>query len=315
LEFLALTHPHDDHYRGMSHLLEAFPVRFFWRFNGLSGPHFIRLVEYLRVEAEALDQTDAIESGREFERIFALIGRSRRDGGPSPRVKRSGPATQLYPVPYDEAASFRILGLAPSGNQVERYERSLHQCFNADGTIRSRLPHADHNLVSMALLVIFGQTRILLGGDVEREGWQDVIAEMGPATLASHAVKVSHHGSPTGYCDGLWSHISASISPLAIVTAYAAQHLPRKIALDHIRAHTREILTTCLTAVKDDQLPTWTDPRSARLRLALGQKMGRIVQDVPHQCGRCTLIFDDRGRCTDIQTIPPAGRLSTGFGP
>jgi hypothetical protein len=299
----------------MSHLLEAFPVRFFWRFNGLSGPHLIHLIAYLRVEAEALDQADALEGGREFERIFASIARSKRNGNPSPRVKRSGPATQLYPVPYDESASFRVLGLAPSGNQVERYERNLHQCFNPDGTIRSRLPHADHNLVSMALLVVFGETRILLGGDVEREGWQDVIAEMGTATLASHAVKVSHHGSPTGYCDGLWSHISASISPLAIVTAYAAQHLPRKIALDHIRAHTREILTTCLTAVKDDQLPTWTDPRSARLRLALGQKMGRIVQDVPHQCGRCTLIFDDRGRCTDIQTIPPAGRLSTGFGP
>src|SRR5262249_18417566 len=61
LEFLALTHPHDDHYRGMSHLLEAFPVRFFWRSNGLSGSHLIRLIAYLRVEAESLDQTGAIE--------------------------------------------------------------------------------------------------------------------------------------------------------------------------------------------------------------------------------------------------------------
>jgi hypothetical protein len=299
----------------MSHLLEAFPVRFFWRSNGLSGSHLIRLIAYLRVEAESLDQTGAIEGGREFERIFALIAKSRRGGSPSPRVKRSGPATQLYPVPYDEAASFRILGLAPSGNQVERYERGLHQCFNDDGTIRARLPHADHNRISMALMVIFGETRILLGGDVEREGWQDVIAEMGATTLASQGVKVSHHGSPTGYCDGLWSHISARSSPLAIVTAYAAQRLPRKVALEHIRPHTREILTTCLTAVNDDQLPGWTDPRSARLRLALKQKMGRVVQEMPHQCGRCTLVFDDRGQCIDAQTTPPAGRLSSGFGP
>jgi hypothetical protein len=142
-----------------------------------------------------------------------------------------------------------------------------------------------------------------------------VIAEMGAAYLASHGVKVSHHGSPTGYCDGLWSYISARISPLAVVTAYAAQGLPRRVALDHIRTHTREIFTTCLTAVTDDQLPTWTDPRSARLRLALRQKMGRVVQDRPHECGRCTLIFDDLGRCIEVQTIPPAGRLSTGFGP
>src|SRR5579872_584692 len=31
LEFLCLTHPHDDHYRGMSHLLELFNPRYFWR--------------------------------------------------------------------------------------------------------------------------------------------------------------------------------------------------------------------------------------------------------------------------------------------
>ena len=68
----------------MSHVLEAFPVRFFWRFNGLSGPHFIRLIEYLRVEAEALDQTETIASGREFERIFALIGSNRETAAPTP---------------------------------------------------------------------------------------------------------------------------------------------------------------------------------------------------------------------------------------
>jgi hypothetical protein len=43
--------------------------------------------------------------------------------------------------------------------------------------------------------------------------------------------------------------------------------------------------------------------------------MGKIVQDMPHQCGRCTLIFDDRGQCIETQTIPPAGRLTGGSGP
>src|SRR4051812_33928138 len=48
LEFLCLTHPHDDHYRGMSQLLESFSIRSFWRFSGLGGSHFLRLVEYLK---------------------------------------------------------------------------------------------------------------------------------------------------------------------------------------------------------------------------------------------------------------------------
>lgn len=312
LEFLALTHPHDDHFRGMSHLLESFPVRCFWRFNGLSGPHFLRLVRYLRIEAESIDRIDEIDAGREFERIFALIASGRRRGQASPLQKRSGPATLLYPVPPDEGASLRIVGLAPSGNQVDRYERGLLRCFNEDGTMGSRLPRAHHNLISMALLIVFGKTRILLGGDVERDGWRDAIAEMGTDALASHGVKISHHGSTSGYCEGLWSHISAGTGPIAVVTAYAAQRLPRKAALDHIRPHTRDLYATCLTAVQDDQLPSWADPGSARLRLALRAKMGEIARGTSHECGCCTLIFDDCGNCLSVEAAPPAGRLTDG---
>jgi beta-lactamase superfamily II metal-dependent hydrolase len=316
LEFLCLTHPHDDHYRGMSHLFETFPVRYFWRFNGLSGPHFVRLIEYLRAESEAIDRFDEIESAREFERIFDLIGENKRGKRiPSTRVKRVGSATQLYPVPYDEAAPLRIIGLAPSGNQVERYERGLAQCYDSDGTIRARLPQAHHNLVSIGLLVIFGETRVILGGDVERAGWKDVIVEIGTAALATHAVKVSHHGSPNAYCDGLWSHLSAKGKPLAVVTAYTAQSLPRQTALDHIRPHVRAILTTCLTALKDEQLPAWTDPETSRLRLALMAKMGRFGIESHHQCGRCSLIFDDRGQCVGTESIGPAGAISVGPDP
>ena len=41
LEFLCLTHPHDDHYKGMSHLLEAFDVKYFWPVAGLSEKQFL----------------------------------------------------------------------------------------------------------------------------------------------------------------------------------------------------------------------------------------------------------------------------------
>ena len=38
LEFVCLTHPHEDHYRGLSHLLQEFPVRFFWRMKPCGPP-------------------------------------------------------------------------------------------------------------------------------------------------------------------------------------------------------------------------------------------------------------------------------------
>ena len=51
LEFLCLTHPHDDHFRGMSQLLEQLEVKHFWRFAGLAGRDLQRLALLLSVDA------------------------------------------------------------------------------------------------------------------------------------------------------------------------------------------------------------------------------------------------------------------------
>jgi hypothetical protein len=157
--------------------------------------------------------------------------------------------------------------------------------------------------------VRFGQTRIILGGDVDSGGWRDAIAQVGPAELASDAVKLSHHGSTNGYCEGLWSHFASRVRPIGVVTAYAAQDLPRRVALDHISPHLSSLLTTCVTALRDEQFPAGTDAAVLRSRLALHRKMGRLVDESRHACGRCTLIFDDRGRLIDRELTPPADEL------
>src|ERR1700678_498036 len=40
IEFLCLTHPHDDHFKGMSQLLHGFDVKQFWTFCGLDPADF-----------------------------------------------------------------------------------------------------------------------------------------------------------------------------------------------------------------------------------------------------------------------------------
>ena len=308
LEFLCLTHPHDDHFKGMSHLLEACSVRYFWLFNGLSGKHFLQLVQLLDVEVAAIHQEDQIENAREFAKIFSLVNQKKRCQQPPLMEKRPGPGTPLYPVPLDRSAHFQIIGLAPSGNQVSRYDRGLQSCFDSQGNVRGRLPQSHHNIVSVALLVVYGDTRIILGGDLEKAGWRDVIAEVGAANLAANVVKISHHGSPNGYCDQLWELFSANGKPVGVVTAYVPK-LPSRTALDHIAQHTNKLLTTCLTALEEHQLPTGVDPDVFRSRLALMRKMGPLSDHRRHQCGQCTLIFDDQGHCIETELVPPAGEL------
>ena len=234
LEFLCLTHPHDDHYKGMSHLLEAFPVRYFWPSADLSGKHFQQLATQLQIEARQASQPSFEESAKEFPKIFGLVQRKRDQQDPPLKEKRPETTTQLYPVPYAPDADFQIIALAPSGDQVARYEKGLMRCFDEKGLIQSRLPDEHHNIISSALLIVFGQTRVVLGGDVEREGWRDAIKEIGAIHLAAHLVKVSHHGSANGYCEGLWPIFAKHGPPVGVLTAYASQGLPRRHALEVI---------------------------------------------------------------------------------
>ena len=132
---------------------------------------------------------------------------------------------------------------------------------------------------------------------------------MGPDHLAAHAVKVSHHGSANGYCEGLWQIFAARGKPLGVVTAYVSQSLPRRTALEEIGRHTDRLLTTCITALKEEQLPTALDPSIFKSRLALLRKMGVLTDTGRHQCGRCTLVFDKSGNCVETLLVSPAGEL------
>jgi hypothetical protein len=45
----------------------------------------------------------------------------------------------------------------------------------------------------------------------------EFVALTHPLELASSAVKVSHHGSTTGYCKGLWNSFALDHDPVAVV--------------------------------------------------------------------------------------------------
>lgn len=76
------------------------------------------------------------------------------------------------------------------------------------------------NDASVVLRVTYGQTRILLTGDVERGGERWLAERYGP-TLASDLVKVAHHGSLTSSTPAFLSAVTAdSLRPaVAVVSA------------------------------------------------------------------------------------------------
>jgi len=307
LEFLCLTHPHDDHFRGMSQLLEQLHVKHFWRFSGLAGRELQRLALSLKVDAEQSEDPYISKSADEFVSVMQLVKKGR--DAKTLRQKMVTGYQQLFPVPVDTSAEFQIWSFAPSGNQVAKYEEALATCFTEDGRFRNALPHAHHNSVSVGLLVRFGQTCIVLGGDVERSGWQDALEELQPEHLLANAVKVSHHGSDTGYTDGLWQKLSGNKKkklPIAILVPYRRFGLPTQTALDHIRQHASKIMVTC----EFDQSTTpgrVTAPLKSRLFLRT--KLRARLLSTSQNYGRCTLVYDDSGNCIKSELIKPAHEL------
>jgi beta-lactamase superfamily II metal-dependent hydrolase len=180
LEFLCLTHPHGDHVKGVSYLVE------------LVAPDGVRL---------------------------------------------------------------RMVAIAPSGRSVTTYNQQLSGCFDTRSPGRILAEQIDgvhHNEISAAFILEYGPQRVVLGGDVESGGWQDIVTRPAPGfNLNADLVKVSHHGSQNGYCAGLWEHnLSPRSEAVAVVTAFSPKGLPRPEGLAHLQRNTKQLTTTSLSSLK-----------------------------------------------------------------
>jgi hypothetical protein len=165
LEFLRLTHPHEDHFRGMGQLLRDFSVKQFWTFCGLDPMDFRLLRTYFLAEAEQAGRSALKESAEELASIFDHVERL--------RVPRQVVMSRrdIYPVPRDDGGELAIRGIEPTDDRMDKYRRSLLRSFLDQPGKLQALPYARHNTISIAMRISFGQASVLLGGDVEEEGW------------------------------------------------------------------------------------------------------------------------------------------------
>ena len=189
--------------------------------------------------------------------------------------------TLIYPS-IGAKSDIQIWAIAPSGRHIDEYKVAVLNSFNGKH-FKSSLPESDHNLISSAFLIEFGRSRIILGGDVERRGWQDVLDKRPVENLSCYAVKVPHHGSKNGYCRSLWDCFSVDGKPIAILTPFAPKSLPNNEALDHIRARTRAIHSAAISRHKSLPYPILVDPRlrshSCNTRLQGKGATGQLVLD------------------------------------
>jgi beta-lactamase superfamily II metal-dependent hydrolase len=311
LLFVSLTHPHDDHFLGMVRLIEEFRPREFWRFGCLSHEHIKKSLQYYELEALNGGVDESSRSNQELLDLFGLAFRGAKQRTMSV-FRAHSRMTMVYPDSA-QAVPFRIECLSPTGRQIELYERAILECVGPDGQKARTLYHSQHNDISVVLQIVYGDTRIILGGDLESEGWTEVIREAGPDTLSASAVKVSHHGSENGYCDTLWSCFAATGKPIAVVAPAHRYKLPKRPALMHISENARAIYATCMPRSE------WNSPRagdgagiaagtSIESRIAIRETFSTIASLPMSETGRCSFTFDSVGN-VDVELDAPAVSL------
>lgn len=303
LRFLGLTHAHRDHYRGMAGLLERFTVQEFWLFGALSTPELKEMLARLvQSQVEALNHPTSGDAEDVDELVRLLDEVHARARKRTTRLMTYSLNTRL--LESGDSGDFSVTAIGPSGRSTGAYHESLRRCFevkNSRVLLREKLPKVDQNKASGAFIVEFGNTRIVLGGDMETDGWIDAVNFYGAqGRLASIVVKASHHGSTNGYSPNSWEHLSPNRLATAVVTAYAKSGLPSVEGLRHIAAHVSQTLVTsrsCVpSALQTVDVPLTLTTDSADALLALRAVFSALPSlDQSKRQGICSFVFDDAG--------------------
>jgi hypothetical protein len=258
IEFWALTHPHEDHMKGFDAILsdEKIRTKSVLVYDGLG------LLEFLAKQGDAIKAWKKLrkDAGKEFgvRRIVTWLERLQKitqdRGIPITRSLQSGETILSYPhhlVSKDGKAGKRVgvsvTVMSPSESDKEVYEESISNILTAadsDALTIETFYRGDPNTISASLCITYGDTNIILGGDVlsgnteSKTGWHGIVCSH---PCCATAVKVSHHCSNTSYLPLAWKEHG---SPLVLVAPFVSQHLPEDPPLEDIRKCGRAILST-----------------------------------------------------------------------
>jgi hypothetical protein len=269
LLFLAVTHPHADHCRGITQMCQQLGIGELWVFTSFPAQSLQRYFheltqrggrDYVEEALRLPPGSVSLELLRLHQSMTAGYRRSKR---PRIRFLRSQGAFVLC------AGQLIVHFLTPGDEQIHRYEDALNRNVQAllDGTAAVNpdwvASEPNHNLASGALLLQHGKTRLLLMADAETPLWQEWLTEMGqaahPDRAPVHFVKVAHHGSENGYWQPLYDVLCGTRTALAVVTPFRRHRapLPSRAGPCQICPHVTEVLCTNRSAAARSSGLSW----------------------------------------------------------
>lgn len=144
-------------------------------------------------------------------------------------MEKAGCGQYLLGGVKETKAGVEIECLSPLSTDLNLYQKALARSNSPKDYV------ADENLLSVVLRLRYVGNSILLSSDARKGAWP-AIWKKAKKDLAAEAVKVSHHGSISGYHDGIWSHTVSTKGTHAVISSGARYGHPHTEVIEALHA-------------------------------------------------------------------------------
>jgi len=300
LEFVCMTHPHADHYRGLAQFFTdaGITVREFWD-TVTDVQTLIRYTNtgYAWEPYGALTRRLHDEHSKQLVELMKSVAAKKKAGAV---LRRRVQEFQQLP----SYGGVEIWSLAPSARASEAYLKRLRE-FLAK---KRRLDQNLANTISAVLLLRYKGVSVILGGDAPTPAWRSIVVAAKErnrtSDLASPGVKVPHHGAKNASDPELWIDLRSQAQDYAVISAGSPHH-PSAETIKHLKDAGRRIYTTGLGG------PSYpaSQPKAAGLHPAAGVLLGLLSQPADDGnnpcCGTVLLEVNEAGAVTVQPERPP----------
>ena len=234
VRLVVATHWHDDHIRGMARLVEVCGRADFCCASVLCQKEVLAAVH-------ALESRHLSAAGSGLREIHGVFSRLRQGSLPLKQAVANRPIFSRR--------TCRIWALSPSDAAFLKFLKSIGGLLPREGEAKRRVPSLSPNEAAVALWVEVGDIQLLLGSDVERGAWAEILkSNERPAGNAS-AFKVPHHGSISAHVPDVWTEM-LDADPFAVLTPWrrCGRSLPRQRDAQRILSHTPNAYATARTS-------------------------------------------------------------------
>lgn len=289
LEFAALTHFHEDHFRGFASILQKFQPHHLW----WSGDEEARVVELMLSWWELREKETPLPGVAPGKiRSIHVVRDAIEHAAENTDLHRSqvfSDRKRMHEVGSGEAR-VRIDGILPATADKRRVLKTIQRQL-----AKGADPTANPNDLSSALLIRWGGTAVLLSGDCNAsDGYPHCgLANMHLSLPEVALLKVPHHGSSHSFTSRLWAQARPKVSVVTPFGGDDSRQPPKSDQLAAIKATGTRLFTTRPKAPRSSDGPpvkgALSRPRGGgaegAVRVTLGND-GRVIELALHHTAR-----------------------------